>query len=91
MSAASNDREGLLRVMDTAELFDDGHGQAVRLPKGYEFPGDQVLVKQVGNAIIVLPATGAWQALDESLALFSDDFMDRREQPSQPPREDLFD
>ena len=39
--------------METAKLFTSGGSQAVRLPKSFRFPGDEVAVKKVG-AIVML-------------------------------------
>jgi virulence-associated protein VagC len=33
--------------VDTAKLFKNGRSQAVRLPKKYSLPGDEVYVKKV--------------------------------------------
>lgn len=76
--------------MDTAKIFQSGRSQAVRLPKEYRFDGTQVLIKRVGNAVVLLPYQGAWQALFDSLEQFSPDFMDNRQQPAQQVREDAF-
>ncbi len=76
--------------MQTAKLFQNGQSQAVRLPKEYRFEGDQVFIKRVGDAVVLLPYRAAWETLFESLALFSDDFMDQREQPQAQTRESLF-
>lgn len=67
--------------METARLFRNGRSQAVRLPKQFRFEGDEVYVKRVGNAVVLLPHSGSWQGLFESLELFSEDFMENREQP----------
>lgn len=67
--------------METARLFRNGRSQAVRLPKQFRFEGDEVYVKRVGNAVVLLPQSGSWQGLFESLELFSEDFMENREQP----------
>ena len=76
--------------MDTAKIFQSGNSQAIRLPKEYRFQGDSVYLKRVGNAIILIPAQESWRALEESLILFSDDFMSEREQPPVQPREEVF-
>ena len=62
--------------MKVAKLFKNGQSQAVRLPKEFRFEGTQVFIKRVGNAVILLPEHDSWQALFDSLDLFSDDFMD---------------
>ena len=76
--------------MAFAKLFQNGKSQAVRLPKEYRFPGKQVYIKKIGNAVILIPEAESWKTLFESLDQFSDDFMEEREQPGQPDREDLF-
>ena len=76
--------------MKPARLFKNGQSQAVRLPKEYRFKGDQVLVKRVGNALVLLLLKESWIPLFESLSQFSKDFMESREKPNQKPREGLF-
>ena len=76
--------------MKVAKLFKNGQSQAVRLPKEFRFEGTQVFIKRVGNVVILLPEQDTWQVLFDSLGLFSDDFMEAREQPEQQEREDLF-
>ncbi len=76
--------------MKTAKLFQNGRSQAVRLPKEYRFEGDEVFVKKVGNAVILLPGVDSWEPLFSSLSQFSDDFMETRNQPEQQKREMLF-
>ncbi len=76
--------------MDTAKIFQNGKSQAIRLPKEYRFRGTQVYVKRVGNAVVLIPEHDSWQTLLDSLALFSDDFMDERQQPAPQVRDDLF-
>lgn len=77
--------------MRTARLFKNGRSQAVRLPREYRFEGDVVLIKKVGNAVVLLPTTDSWQPLLESLTMFSADFMAEREQGVVEQREDLDD
>jgi antitoxin VapB len=76
--------------MKTARLFRNGQSQAVRLPKEYRFTGNRVLIKKVGNAVVLLPEKGSWTPLFESLSRFSEDFMQSRQQPGQESREGLF-
>ena len=67
--------------MHTAKLFQHGRSQAVRLPDEFRFEGSEVLIHRVGNAVVLLPKNGNWQALLESLDRFPDDFMEERQQP----------
>ncbi len=76
--------------METAKLFLNGKSQAVRLPKEFRFRGDQVYIKRMGNAVVLLPFHDAWKSLTDSLSLFSPDFMEMREQPDQQSRGSLF-
>jgi antitoxin VapB len=77
------------QAMKTAKLFRNGQSQAVRLPKEFRFEGEYVFVKKSGNAVVLLPANGAWASLIESLDKFSDDFLAERSQPTRQEREDL--
>lgn len=76
--------------MQTAKLFRNGQSQAVRLPKEFRFEGNEVFIKRMGNAVVLLPYRDSWGALLESLGMFSNDFMEDREQPVRQSREDLF-
>ena len=76
--------------MKTAKLFMNGGSQAVRLPREYRFDGDQVFVKKMGKSVVLIPYQEPWQTLIDSLDRFSDDFMETREQPEQPAREEMF-
>ncbi len=77
--------------METAKLFQNGQSQAVRLPKKYRFTGDKVLIKRVGNAVVLLPYEESWSTLLDSLEQFSDDFMSEpRQQPEVQERESAF-
>lgn len=75
--------------MKTAKLFKNGQSQAVRLPKEFRFEGKKVFIKKMGNAAVLIPTENSWDALFQSLGKFSDDFMEKREQPTQQDREDL--
>lgn len=72
--------------MKTAKLFKNGESQAVRLPKEFRFPGNEVFIKRVGSAVVLLPKAGSWESLIESLAKFPSDFMETRDQPAETER-----
>jgi antitoxin VapB len=42
----------------TAKLFRNGRSQAVRLPKEYRFPGDEVRIRREGDAVVLEPLHG---------------------------------
>jgi antitoxin VapB len=61
--------------METAKLFKNGRSQAVRLPKKYSFPGEEVYVKKVNGVVMLIPKDeDPWKPLVDSLDKFSSDF-----------------
>lgn len=74
--------------MKVAKLFKNGESQAVRLPKEFRFAGDEVFIKRVGSAVVLLPKAKSWDTLLESLEKFPSDFMSEREQPREVDRRD---
>lgn len=77
--------------MKTAKIFQNGQSQAVRLPKEFRFESNEVYIKKMGNAVVLIPIKNSWQSLFDSLDKFSDDFMNTREQPKElQKREDIF-
>jgi antitoxin VapB len=77
--------------MKSAKLFKNGESQAVRLPKEFRFSGDEVFIKRVGNAVVLLPKARSWDTLLDSLAKFPSDFMTNREQPTEADRRESLD
>jgi antitoxin VapB len=75
--------------MRTAKLFRNGQSQAVRLPKEFRLPGDEVYITRRRDAVVLIPKTGAWDGFVRSLGMFSDDFMEQRDQPPPQEREGL--
>lgn len=39
----------------TVSLFRNGRNQAIRIPVEFEFPGDQVIIEQDGDRLIIRP------------------------------------
>ena len=77
--------------MKTATVITQTDGQIVRLPADVHLEGDEVLVKQVGQSVVLSPKqANPWQPLLDSLDQFSDDFMDERSQPMDQNRETMF-
>ena len=74
--------------MKIAKLFMNGRSQAVRLPKDFQFSGDDVIIQKHGDAVILLPHNKAWETFLHGLNSFSDDFMENgREQDVDQERE----
>ncbi|HUW65335.1 MAG TPA: type II toxin-antitoxin system VapB family antitoxin [Spirochaetia bacterium] len=72
--------------MQTAKLFQVDECQAVVLPEEFSFEDDEVYIGRMGKAVILLPKEDLWDTLIRSLNMFSDDFMDDRQQPGQHDR-----
>jgi antitoxin VapB len=77
-------------MLTRAKLETDGKKQTVILPEEYHFNGDEVYIKKVGNVIILIDKDNPWRSLFESLSLFTEDFMETREQLTLETRENLF-
>lgn len=82
--------------MQTAPLSIVGEHQSVLLPPDIHFEGDQVFVKKVGSAVMLVPKRPAsddadpWKHFREAIGHVSDDFMVERIQHPQAPRESAF-
>lgn len=77
--------------MKTAKLFMNGQSQAVRLPKEFRFLGDEVFIKKVGTAVVLMPEKNSWDALVDSLGKFSPEFMADRAQPCGKDKRESWD
>ena len=76
--------------METAKVFENGRSQAVRLPKKFRFDVDEVVVQQLGDAVILVPRDSLWKTLLEGLDGFTADmFEGGRQQGPQQERQTL--
>ena len=76
--------------METAKIFENGRSQAVRLPKKFRFNADEVVIQQLGAAILLVPKESLWQTFMDGLDSFTDDiFEDGRNQGVHNERESL--
>lgn len=76
--------------MNIAKLSKSDNIQTVILPQEFQIEGNEVYIKKMGNALLLIPKDKPWQILWDSLELFSEDFMNSRDQPQQEQRETLF-
>lgn len=65
--------------METAKLFISGDTQAVYLPEQYRFAGNEVIIKRLGNAVVLLPKDDPWQILFDTLQTFPHDLQLERD------------
>lgn len=76
--------------MDTAKVFENGRSQAVRLPKKFRFNVDEVIVQQLGDAVLLAPKESVWKIFMDGLEGFTSDIFDGgRDQGVQQERETL--
>jgi antitoxin VapB len=76
--------------MQPVKLFRNGRSQAVRLPKKYRFEGAEVLIRKVGDSVILFPKNRVWETFLHGLHGFTDDFMENgRKQPQMQDRKGL--
>lgn len=76
--------------METAKIFENGRSQAVRLPKKFRFDVGEVVVQQLGEAVLLVPKEHLWKTFMEGLESFTNDiFESGREQGIQKERESL--
>jgi antitoxin VapB len=78
------------KYMQTARLFINGRSQAVRLPKEYQFKGEDVYIQKIGDAVIIFPMDKEWETFLHGLNNFSDDyFSEERDQGKNQEREEI--
>lgn len=68
-----------------------GRSHAVRLPKKHRFEGDEVLIKRVGDApVLLLPHAHSWHTLFQSLEQFEPGLkLERKPQKAHQKRSEL--
>jgi antitoxin VapB len=77
-------------MADRAKLFKSGGSQAVRLPKGYRFEGqEEVVIYRVGSRVILEPARRGWSRDFLELAGSAQDFPYPPEPPEAEPVADF--
>lgn len=80
--------------MQKAKLFWSGRSQAVRLPKEFRLPGEEVRIRRHGTAVILEPVAEDWDWLNAISGQLDDDFAQAvEEQPQQqdrPALDELF-
>ena len=73
-----------------AKLFRNGGSQAVRLPKGYRFEGqDEVVISRDGRRVILEPCSPTWSAAFLELAGAASGFPYPSDLPADEPGPDF--
>lgn len=71
--------------MSTTKVFISGNSQAVRLPRAMRFKTKVVVIRKVGDSVILTEPEHDWADIFTKLQGISDDFM--REREDLPPQE----
>jgi antitoxin VapB len=76
----------------TAKLFRNGRSQAVRLPREFRFEGNEVRVRQIGDAVLLEPIISDTHKWFEELDRFkSEPFMTKGSRnQARTPRRKIF-
>ena len=77
--------------MTTAKIFQTGRSQAVRLPKEFRFTCSEVVVRHLGNGLLLLPLENSWEILESAISDFEPEFRIQRSQPESDLRSDIKD
>lgn len=76
--------------MKKAKLFQNGQSLAVRLPKEFRVKGKELYIKKQGRNLVLIPISeDPWQEWEQSLTMFSSDFLEERSQPKTQKRDPL--
>jgi antitoxin VapB len=78
-------------IIKKPRLFMSGKSQAMRIPREFQFEGNEVEIQKRGDAIVIRPSKMSWAALTNSLKMFTADFMEHgRRQPTFQKRKRIF-
>jgi len=74
---------------ETVKIKNKSGSQIIQIPEGLKIEDNKVYLKKVGNSIYVIPFHNPWDSLIQSTGLFTNDYLDERNQPTVQER-DLF-
>jgi antitoxin VapB len=57
-------------------IFKNGRNRAIRIPKDFELPGDEVVLRKEGDKLIVEPVYPSLLSLLDTLETLEEDFPD---------------
>jgi antitoxin VapB len=72
---------------ETVKIQKKSGSQTIRIPESLRIEDDKVYLKRVGNSIYVIPFHDPWESLIQSTELFTDDYLDQRNQPKVQERD----
>lgn len=66
------------------KLFRNGRNQAVRIPREFELPGNEAIMRREGNRLVIEPAPARSSLLEYLATLEPDEFPDIKDYPPEP-------
>jgi antitoxin VapB len=67
------------------KVFKNGRNRAVRIPREFEFPGDEAIMRKEGNRLVIEPAPPkSLLAVLRTLAPLDEEFPPIRDTPPEP-------
>ena len=69
------------------EIEEKNDFQDIKTPEKYKIDDSRAYIKKTGNVIYIIPYHNAWESLLDAANKFSDDFMEKRDQPLNQNRE----
>ena len=62
--------------MSMTRTFTTGRSQAIRIPKEYRLPDEDIFVNRVGNTVTLTPVSKLRESFVQGLQMFTEDFME---------------
>jgi len=76
-----------MRTFEIVEIEETNNFQDIKIPEKFKIDDNKVYIKKTGNVIYIIPYHNAWESLLDAANKFSDDFMEKRDQPLNQNRE----
>ena len=76
--------------MSMGRTFTTGRSQAIRIPKEYRLPDEEIFINQVGNTVTLTPVSKLRESFVRGLQMFTDDFMEDGRPPQTESKRDTL-
>ena len=76
-------------MLNTVRIKKRKGKRIVQLPDDLKLDDDRYYLKKVGHIVYLIPLHDPWSGMLEAASDFSDDFLEKREQPAQENRDSL--
>ncbi len=76
--------------MSMTRAFTTGRSQAIRIPKEYRLPDEDIFINRVGNTITLTPVSKLRESFLQGLQMFTDDFMADGRPPQMKTKRDTL-